>query len=93
MMFFTVAVSDLQFVGHGLARPECVVATARGDVFVSDRRGGIMHLMPGGGQRLVAARGVEGFVPNASRCCRIAPSPWPISGTWAAPGGCCRPAS
>jgi hypothetical protein len=64
MMFFTVAVSDLQFVGHGLARPECVVATARGDVFVSDRRGGIMHLMPGGGQRLIAGRGIEGFVPN-----------------------------
>ena len=63
-MSFTVAVSDLQFVGHGLARPECVVATARGDVFVSDRRGGIMHLMPGGGQRLIAGRGVEGFVPN-----------------------------
>ena len=64
MMSFTVAVSDLQFVGHGLARPECVVATARGDVFVSDRRGGIMHLMPGGGQRLIAGRGIEGFVPN-----------------------------
>ena len=63
-MSFTVAVSDLQFVGHGLARPECVVATARGDVFVSDRRGGIMHLMPGGGQRLIAGRGIEGFVPN-----------------------------
>jgi hypothetical protein len=63
-MSFPVALSDLQFVGHGLARPECVVATARGDVFVSDRRGGIMHLMPGGGQRLIAARGVEGFVPN-----------------------------
>jgi hypothetical protein len=63
-MFFTVAVSDLQFVGHHLARPECVVATARGDVFVSDRRGGIMHLTPGGGQRLVAARDVEDFVPN-----------------------------
>jgi hypothetical protein len=64
MMSYTVAVSDLQFVGHGLARPECVVATARGDVFVSDRRGGLMHLMRGGGQRLIAARGVDGFLPN-----------------------------
>ncbi len=63
-MSFTVAVSDLQFVGHDLARPECVVTTARGDVFVSDRRSGIMHLMPGGGQRLIAARGVEAFLPN-----------------------------
>jgi hypothetical protein len=64
MISFTVTVPNLQFVGRDLARPECVVATARGDVFVSDSRGGIMHLMPGGGQRLIAARGVEGFVPN-----------------------------
>ena len=63
-MSFTVTVSDLQFVGHDLARPECVVTTARGDVFVSDRRSGIMHVMPGGGQRLIAARGVEAFLPN-----------------------------
>ena len=64
MMSFTVAVADLQFVGHDLARPECVVTTARGDLFASDRRGGIMHLMPGGAQRFIAARGVDGFLPN-----------------------------
>jgi sugar lactone lactonase YvrE len=76
-MTFEVAVSDLQFLGRDLARPECVVATARGDVFVSDRRGGIMHLLPGGGQSLVAARGVEGFLPNGfsllpDRSCAVA---------------------
>jgi sugar lactone lactonase YvrE len=64
MIPFEVAVPDLQFVGRDLARPECVVTTAQGDVFASDRRGGIMHLMPGGGQRLIAARGVDGFLPN-----------------------------
>jgi sugar lactone lactonase YvrE len=64
MMPFEVAVSDLQFVGRDLARPECVVTTARGDLFVSDRRGGIMHLIPGGKQRLIAAQGVDDFLPN-----------------------------
>jgi SMP-30/Gluconolactonase/LRE-like region len=64
MMPFEVAVSDLQFAGRDLARPECVVTTAQGDVFASDRRGGIMHLMPGGGQSLIAARGVDAFLPN-----------------------------
>ena len=64
MMTFTVAVSDLQFVGHDLARPECVVTTASGDVFVSDKRGGIMHLIQAGDQRLLAAQGVDGFLPN-----------------------------
>lgn len=60
----SVAVSDLQFVGHDLARPECVVPTAAGDVFVSDRGGGITRLAPDGGQSLIAGRGVEGFLPN-----------------------------
>jgi hypothetical protein len=64
MTSFRVSVSDLRFVGRDLARPECVVATASGDLFVSDRRGGIMHLMPGGGQGLIAGRGVDGFLPN-----------------------------
>jgi hypothetical protein len=64
MSSFKVAVSDLEFVGRDLARPECVVATARGDVFASDRRGGIMQLMPGGQQEFLAGRGVDGFLPN-----------------------------
>jgi hypothetical protein len=61
---FKVTVSDLQFVGHDLARPECVVTTATGDVYASDRRGGIMCLGPDGRQGFVAGRGVDGFLPN-----------------------------
>jgi sugar lactone lactonase YvrE len=63
-MSFKVAVSDLQFVGQDLARPECVVTTATGDLYASDRRGGIMHLRPDGRQRFVAGRGIDGFLPN-----------------------------
>jgi hypothetical protein len=64
MTSFKVTVADLQFVGQDLARPECVVATATGDVFVSDKRGGIVRLMPGGGQTFLAGEGVDGFLPN-----------------------------
>jgi SMP-30/Gluconolactonase/LRE-like region len=64
MTSFRVAVAELQFVGRDLARPECVVTTASGDVFVSDKRGGVMHLRPDGGQTLIAGHGVDGFLPN-----------------------------
>jgi hypothetical protein len=64
MTSFKVSVADLQFIGQDLARPECVVATATGDVFVSDKRGGIVRLMPGGGQTFLAGEGVDGFLPN-----------------------------
>jgi sugar lactone lactonase YvrE len=45
-----ISLSALGQVGHGLARPECVLATARGDVYVADWRGGVTHLLPDGGQ-------------------------------------------
>jgi SMP-30/Gluconolactonase/LRE-like region len=61
---FKVTVSDLEFVGRDLARPECVVTTATGDVYASDRRGGIVRLMPDGRQEFLAGRGVDGFLPN-----------------------------
>jgi SMP-30/Gluconolactonase/LRE-like region len=64
MTSFKVTVADLRFIGRDLARPECVVTTATGDVFVSDKRGGIVRLMPGGGQTFLAGEGVDGFLPN-----------------------------
>jgi sugar lactone lactonase YvrE len=64
MTSLEVTLSDLRFVGHDLARPECVVATASGDVYASDKRGGIVRLMPDGGQTFLAGQGVDGFLPN-----------------------------
>ena len=64
MRSFKVAVSELQFVGHDLARPECVVATASGDLFVSDKRGGITCLRANGRRDFIAGRNVDGFLPN-----------------------------
>jgi hypothetical protein len=64
MTTFKVTLSDLRFVGQDLARPECVATTATGDVYISDKRGGIVHLMPDGRQNLLLGQGVDGFLPN-----------------------------
>jgi sugar lactone lactonase YvrE len=46
----------LGFVGRGLQRPECVLATRGGDLFTADWRGGVAHTRPDGTQTLYAAR-------------------------------------
>jgi sugar lactone lactonase YvrE len=43
-------------VGHGLSRPECVLATASGVLFTADWRGGVAELRPDGSQLLHLAR-------------------------------------
>ena len=43
-------------LGAGLQRPECVLATASGDLFSADWRGGVAHRLPDGTQRLYAGR-------------------------------------
>ena len=40
--------------GHGLVRPECVLATAAGDLYSADWRGGVAHIAPDGAQRIYA---------------------------------------
>ncbi|MGE0233058.1 MAG: SMP-30/gluconolactonase/LRE family protein [Flavobacteriaceae bacterium] len=59
---FWLAPEDLVFHGHDLHRPECVLATAAGDLFVSDRRGGVCRIAPDGGQSLIAGR--DDLLPN-----------------------------
>jgi len=51
-----IALQSLRFVGHGLNRPECVLATARGDLFTADWRGGVAHTRGDGTQTLYLAR-------------------------------------
>ena len=60
----SISLAELAFLGRDLARPECVVTTASGDLFVSDRRGGITRIGADGAQELIRGRGVEGFLPN-----------------------------
>lgn len=55
-----IALDDLAFVGTGLVRPECVLATRTGDLFTADWRGGVAHLRPDGTQALYAGRLPDG---------------------------------
>ncbi len=56
----------LAFIGAGLVRPECVLATAAGDLYTADWRGGVAHLRPDGSQTLYAGPGPDGLAlkPN-----------------------------
>jgi len=49
-----IALEALRFVGSDLNRPECVLATARGDLYTADWRGGVAHRRADGTQALYA---------------------------------------
>jgi sugar lactone lactonase YvrE len=54
--------SAVREAGVNLNRPECVLSTAAGDLYVSDKAGGIRHIQPGGSARLIGAQ--AGLIPT-----------------------------
>ncbi len=59
--------SEISFLGKNLRRPECVLSTASGDLFVAALGQGVVHISPQGDQHPIGAvRAVEGkdFIPN-----------------------------
>jgi sugar lactone lactonase YvrE len=66
-----IALESLRFVGRGLVRPECVLATASGDLYTADWRGGVAHLRPDGSQALYASHlpGGRPLRPNGIALC------------------------
>lgn len=62
-----LSLADVSLLGSGLSRPECVLATAKGDLYTADWRGGVAHLKPDGSQTLYAGTTAdlpEGLRPN-----------------------------
>lgn len=53
-------------LGHDLVRPECVLATAAGDFYTADWRGGVAHLHADGRQSLYSGTAPDGIAlkPN-----------------------------
>ncbi|HEX8330509.1 MAG TPA: SMP-30/gluconolactonase/LRE family protein [Hymenobacter sp.] len=45
--------ADIQYLGHDLQRPECVLAERDGTVWTADARGGLVRIAPDGTQALV----------------------------------------
>ena len=56
---FTVAIDDLRWIGAGLHRPECVLCTAAGDVYVSDWRGGVSRIRSDGTVRQIGCAATD----------------------------------
>ncbi len=55
---FEIDPSDLQYVGHDLARPECILAERNGTLWSADARGGVMRIDPDGTQELILQKGI-----------------------------------
>jgi sugar lactone lactonase YvrE len=58
---------DVRFLGKNLRRPECVLSTARGDLFVAALGHGVVQLAADGGQFTIGnVRTIDGrdFIPN-----------------------------
>lgn len=52
----TVDLNDIEFIGSGLKRPECVHATKSGHLLTSDWRGGVTIIAPNGEIKSLLAR-------------------------------------
>ncbi|MBH68262.1 MAG: gluconolactonase [Rhodospirillaceae bacterium] len=66
---FTLSEEDFSFIGKNLNRPECVIATRKGDIFASHAgdAGGIARIKSDGdGEFILAVSGdiPDGFIPN-----------------------------
>jgi sugar lactone lactonase YvrE len=53
-------VDQIKWLGSGLSRPECVLATKRGDIYTADWRGGVAHSLADGSHTLYTAQAVDG---------------------------------
>ena len=75
---FGIDKDSIQFVGHDLQRPECILAECDGTLWSADARGGVVRICPDGHQTIVtqrrsghfeqagteATRYLEGTLPN-----------------------------
>jgi len=75
---FQVDPADIEFIGEGLQRPECILAEPDGTLWSADARGGVVRIPPDGGQEIITqafesafeeaadeeSRFTEGTLPN-----------------------------
>lgn len=53
---FEIDKSQIQYVGHDLQRPECILAEPDGTLWAADARGGVVEIRPDGTQRIVTRK-------------------------------------
>jgi len=67
---FGIDKSTLQYVGHDLQRPECILAEPDGTLWSADARGGVMRIAPDGKQTMVSQKHSEHFEGAKSEASR-----------------------
>ncbi len=66
MALTPIPLDSVDHIGSGLQRPECVIATKKGDLYVSDKRGGVTRIARDGSTEL--------FVPKPARPVTLHPN-------------------
>ena len=83
---FTVDKSAIRYIGAGLQRPECILAEPDGSLWSADARGGVVHIGPDGGQRLVTQGRDSAFAEAADEATRFTEGTLPNGLAFAANG-------
>jgi sugar lactone lactonase YvrE len=67
---FGIDKAKLQYIGHGLQRPECILAEKDGTLWAADARGGVMRIAANGEQKIITQRSSEHFEQAGSEATR-----------------------
>jgi sugar lactone lactonase YvrE len=71
MKAFAIHPDALTFIGSGLRRPECILTTAKGNIYTSDWRGGVSCIRPDGSiDTILADHSTIDLKPNGIALCR-----------------------
>lgn len=53
---FSIKEEDMQYIGHDLQRPECILAERDGSLWAADARGGVVYISPNGEQKIITQK-------------------------------------
>jgi sugar lactone lactonase YvrE len=67
---FEIDKSSLQYIGHDLQRPECILAEPDGTLWSADARGGVMKIRHDGTQEIITQKGSGHFSEAGSEATR-----------------------
>lgn len=67
---FEIDKSKLQYIGHGLQRPECILAEKDGTLWSADSRGGVVRMRHDGAQTIVTQKISAHFINADSEATR-----------------------
>lgn len=70
LLDFEIDRSAIQWIGHDLQRPECILAESDGTLWSADARGGVVKIAPDGAQQVTTEKRSSQFVAADSEAAR-----------------------